>query len=295
MSRHDTSKLSPISAQQLNGWAKRFGVQAELGDLPWLQLGPIPWNTYPFLGTSAKAYSLLPKLAPTLPPNTDQAPRLSCWHSVLFRDTNNNMYFSPKLIRAGITRIGQFTTDLQERLPPTWAPRYKSQLGQAWPRPQMTPPQETSAIFLGGLEHKGHAQVPDAPGTPGPLQTPETWQAWTKLSITAQTPLVYADSVVEKTASRDQAGQLAPSTHTLPGGWQTGRHAARPSRMPVPPPRIPDCSAMHGTSDIRRYHGNRPGRPPVGHASSIPPEPAGPGHVDCSHGLMEPAQRCQIS
>ena len=106
MSRHDTSKLSPISAQHFIGWAKRFGVQAELGDLPWLQLGPIPWNTYPFLGTSAKAYSLLRKLAPIFPPNTDQAPGLSCWHSVLFRDTNNNTYFSPGLIRAGITRIG---------------------------------------------------------------------------------------------------------------------------------------------------------------------------------------------
>ena len=31
MSRHDTSKLSPISAQHFNGWAKRFGVQAVQG------------------------------------------------------------------------------------------------------------------------------------------------------------------------------------------------------------------------------------------------------------------------
>ena len=183
MSRHDTSKLSPISAQHFNGWAKRFGVQAELGDLPWLQLGPIPWNTYPFLGTSAKAYSLLRKLAPILPPNTDQAPRLSCWHSVPFRDTNNNTYFSPKRIRARITRIGHFTTDLQERLPPTWAPRYKSQLGQAWPRPQMTPPQETSAIFWGGWNTKAMLRYLMLPEPPDPRQTPETWQAWATLSI----------------------------------------------------------------------------------------------------------------
>ena len=27
--------------------------------------------------------------------------------------------------------------------------------------------------------------------------------------------------------------------HTLPGGWQAGRHAARPHGVPVPPPRIP--------------------------------------------------------
>ena len=38
--------------------------------LPWLQLGPIPWKTYPFWGMSCKAFSLLRKPAqvPTPPP-----------------------------------------------------------------------------------------------------------------------------------------------------------------------------------------------------------------------------------
>ena len=104
-SRAEPATLSPISARHFEGWARRFGVAAELADLPWFQLGPIPWNTYPFVGTSAKAFSLPRKQAPVIPPNADQVARRSCWHSVLFRDTNKNTYFSPKLIWAGITKI----------------------------------------------------------------------------------------------------------------------------------------------------------------------------------------------
>ena len=235
MSRHDTSKLSPISAQHFNGWAKRFGVQAELGDLPWLQLGPIPWNTYPFLGTPAKAFSLLRKLAPILPPNTDQAPRPSCWHSVLFRDTNNNTYFSPKLIRAGITRIGQCTPDLQ-RLPPTWAPRYKAQLGQAWPRPQMTPPQETSAIFWGDWNTKAMLRYLMRQEPPDPRQTPETWQAWTKLSIPPKHHSFIQTALWKKLPVRTRLANWLPQhTHCLVDGKpEDMRHALLECRF-LPP------------------------------------------------------------
>ena len=56
--------------------------------MPWLQLGPIPPKTYPFLGTSCKAFSLL-------------SPRQAC----LFCDTNANTYYLPALIRAGIKTL----------------------------------------------------------------------------------------------------------------------------------------------------------------------------------------------
>ena len=52
----------------------------------------------------------------------------------------------------------------------------------------------------------------------------------------------------------------------------------------------PPHSAMHGASDFRRHHRNRPGGPPLGHASPIPPGPTGPGHVDCRSGIMEPVK-----
>ena len=149
--------------------------------------------------------------------------------------------------------------------------------------------------FFGGVEQRSHGQVPDAPGTPGPPSNTKDLAGLDQPVGTAQTPLVYTDSIVEETACRDQAGQLAPTAHTLPGGWQTGRHTARPPGMPVPPPRIPHRSAMHGTGGFRRHHGNRPRGPPPGHASLIPPEPAWPDHVDRRYGIMEPAQCCKVS
>ena len=149
--------------------------------------------------------------------------------------------------------------------------------------------------FFGGVEQRSHGQVPDAPGTPGPPSNTKDVAGLDQPVGTAQTPLVYTDSIVEETACRDHAGQLPPTAHTLPGGWQTGRHTARPRGMPVPPPRIPHRSAMHGTGGFRRHHGNRPRGPPPGHASPIPPEPAGPDHVDRRYGIMEPAQCCQVS
>ena len=63
--------LSHLHFQQ---WTHRFGVSATLDNLPWLQLGPIPWATYPLLGTSCKAFSLPRKTAPVIRPNAHQAP-----------------------------------------------------------------------------------------------------------------------------------------------------------------------------------------------------------------------------
>ena len=148
--------------------------------------------------------------------------------------------------------------------------------------------------FLGGLEYKGHAQVPDASGTPGPSSNTGNLAGLDQAIDTAQTPLFHTDRTVEKTPSGDQTRQLAPPAHTLPGGWQTRRHATCASGVPVPPPRVSHCGTMHGASDIRGYHGNRPRGPPVGHASSIPPEPARADHVDRGYGILEPAQCGQI-
>ena len=117
MSRHDTSKLSPISAQHFNGWAKHFGGTSGAGRPPMATIGPHPLEHLSFFGHLSKSLLPLTETGTPPPPDTDQAPRLSCWHSVLFRDTNNNTYFSPRLIRAGITRIGRFTTDRRDCRP----------------------------------------------------------------------------------------------------------------------------------------------------------------------------------
>ena len=61
----------------------------------------------PFLGTACTAFSLLRKAALIGVPSADLAPRLSPWHSTLFRDTNANTCLSPSLIRARVRTIKQ--------------------------------------------------------------------------------------------------------------------------------------------------------------------------------------------
>ena len=74
-------------------------------------------------------------------------PPLSPWHSVLFRDTNANTYYCPRLIRQDITKIGLLTHQLQHTLPPTWAPVYQAALAAPFEAPTGTPPQETLLAF----------------------------------------------------------------------------------------------------------------------------------------------------
>ena len=91
-----------VSRRHFRVWATTFGVPLNPTFMLWLQLGPIPWKTYPFLGKACKAFSLLHKAAPVALPPEDLARRLPPWHSCLFRDTNTNAYYSPRLIRAGL-------------------------------------------------------------------------------------------------------------------------------------------------------------------------------------------------
>ena len=74
-------------------------------------------------------------------------PPLSPWHSVLFRDTNANTYYCPRLIRQDITKIGLLTHQLQHTLPPTWAPVYQAALAAPFEAPTGTPPRETLLAF----------------------------------------------------------------------------------------------------------------------------------------------------
>ena len=68
LSRQESTVVPPLSRSHLRTWASTFGVPLEARFLPWLQLGPIPWKTYPFLGMSCKAFSLLRKPAKVPPP-----------------------------------------------------------------------------------------------------------------------------------------------------------------------------------------------------------------------------------
>ena len=64
LSRQEPQRVPALSKHHLESWAKLYGISLDGRYLPWLQLGPIPWITYPFLGTSCKAFPLLCKTAP---------------------------------------------------------------------------------------------------------------------------------------------------------------------------------------------------------------------------------------
>ena len=138
-SRREPVVLPIVSHRHFHTWATTLGVPLDPMHLPWLQPGPIPWKTYPFLGTACKAFSLLRKLAPVVLPPQVLVGRLSPWHSCLFRNTNANTYYSPRLIRIGATTMAQLTAlgESMEFLPPTWPPFYKDAA------PRLLPPLPT--------------------------------------------------------------------------------------------------------------------------------------------------------
>ena len=71
LSRVEPQGVPTLSRRHFEAWAHHHGVPLDGRYLQWLQLGPIPWKTYPFLGMSCKAFSLLGKKAPVAAPGTN--------------------------------------------------------------------------------------------------------------------------------------------------------------------------------------------------------------------------------
>lgn len=120
--QHPTS-LNNTTTLHLTKWAKRHGVLLDRASLPWLQLGPIYEKTYPFLGTSAKSFSLIKKLLPPPSIHSLDTP-LPLWNSFLFRDIHFNTYYSTPNISKKILHPSQLTTPIIHSLPTTWIPIY---------------------------------------------------------------------------------------------------------------------------------------------------------------------------
>ena len=105
LSRVEPQGVPELSQKHFEAWAHHHDVSLDGRYLPWLQLGPILWKTYPFLGMSCKAFSLLRKKAPVATPRDELIPGMPLWHSVWFRDTHNNTYYSPAMIRKGVRTV----------------------------------------------------------------------------------------------------------------------------------------------------------------------------------------------
>ena len=178
-----------ISRMRLNTRAHTFRVSLDPIQLPWLQLGPIPWKTYPFLGMCCKAFSLLQKAALVAMPSMDVTRKLSSWHSCLFRDTNENTYYSSALVIAGIHMLPQLLQlgESREFRPRTWAPVYKDIVPKPPPPPPSgqgpTHPHDGSQRDWLDWNNREMLRYIMTLNTEPPCQTPETWKERQRLRL----------------------------------------------------------------------------------------------------------------
>ena len=118
------------------------------------------WKTYPFWGMSCKAFSLLRKKAPIPTPKDELVSGMPLWHSTWFRDTHENTYYSPAMMRRGVQMVAQMEAPGGRRLllalSPTQAPTIH--------------PRDGDPLLLAELEQARHALVSNGTnaGTPAP-------------------------------------------------------------------------------------------------------------------------------
>ena len=163
----------------------------------------------------------------------------------LFRDTNANTYYSPWLIRAGVTTISQLV-DLGESmqfLPPTPAPVYKDiapRLLLPPPPPSQsvapTPMDEASVIFWMDWNNRVKLRYLMVLSPEHPRQTPETWKEWTRLRL-SDADITFIQQALwctlAQATSRSVVGLMAAPQHSLPVGWLSGDHRTCPDTLPV--------------------------------------------------------------
>ena len=200
----------------------------------------------PLLGTSCKAFSLLRKAAPVGTPPTELFPRLSPWHSTLFRDTNSNPYYSPSLIRIGVRTIHQqleMGPDM-DSLPRTRAPVYKDVAPKLQPPPP--PPQasertaakpllETKVAFWTAWNNKKIPRYrmqlqllqPEPTRQTPTRQTPEAWKEWSRVSLPGADFTFIQQALWRKLPVRARLAGWQPRGTACPldGQQETTRHS----------------------------------------------------------------------
>ena len=95
-----------LVSDHFQSWACKYGVCLPAHAIPFLQLGPIPYNTMGYLARSRKAASqawrfLCEGLSTCTPVES-----LPLWHSAMFQKGSHLTYYCPALIRTGILTVG---------------------------------------------------------------------------------------------------------------------------------------------------------------------------------------------
>ena len=114
-------------------FATPHGVPITLESLPFSPTGSnVVWHTTPYLASSARAFPIVRQRisAPTPDCLRHDAP---LWHSRLLRNAHKLSYYSPALIRSGVTTVGQlieYDTHF-DLIGPSWTASSVQQQGTA--------------------------------------------------------------------------------------------------------------------------------------------------------------------
>ena len=184
LSRVEPQGVPALSGRHFEAWAHHHGVPLDGRYLPWFQLEPIPWKTYPFLGMPCKAFSLLKKKSAsghpqgqTDPGDASVALRLVQRHPqqhVLL--ASNDPQRGPYCVAYGQPRGG---------VPRMWATLYEAGLGllHARRRPKPSIPSEATPSFWLAWNQRPMLCYLMNLSPEAPRQQPEVWQAWQKLLL----------------------------------------------------------------------------------------------------------------
>ena len=206
LSRIEPRGVPALSRRHFESWAHHHGVPLDGSYLPWLQLGPIPWKTYPFLGMSCRAYSLLRKKALVATRRDELIPGMPVWHSVWFRDTHNNTYYSPAMIRKGIHTVSQMDSQAGGGggAPPHVGTTVPDRAGPA-PRTAKAAtlrPPTRHPVILASMEPAAHAALPHEVVPRGPPTATRGVESMAQAAPTPSRHAVQTDSVAEEIDGR---------------------------------------------------------------------------------------------
>ena len=126
-----TDKLQFIGpwVEGFESWAKDVGLSLNPQFFPYLQLAVVRLRPRTWIQASCQVFSRLRQKAPA-PPLVGPPDKMPLWHNVLFRNSKGHTYYSPKLVRKGVTKLAEVMEGgglkASVSFPPTWQAIYQS-------------------------------------------------------------------------------------------------------------------------------------------------------------------------
>ena len=187
-------------------WAESIGMSLGPSFLPYLQLAVVKMSARTWLQASVLMFSRLRQRA-AAPPLVGIPSNMPLWHNVLFRNKLGHTYYSPSLVRKGISTLAQIVEggELQAavKLPPTWTPVYRTKIPQVLALPvqdlpkEWTQPNQKMLAVLCLLEPPQKRQEPEVWEQLALLKLPGAQRdfmrraLWKKLAVGARTQHAY--------------------------------------------------------------------------------------------------------